>query len=96
MFARSLKAVLSKIMVLAVSFCVCTSSATVGLTESPIQDQGVSGFCAFYSMIAYLEQRHYKVYGEYLNLSEEYLALIHLAYQIMRGVDDVDTGVDSP
>ena len=67
-----------------------TAKDTGIVTTSP-ENQRASAFCWAYAIVAHIEQRHYEQTrgatrgGFRLNLSEEYLGMIHLTNQLIEG-----------
>ncbi len=89
-------------LVLALAGCKSPGSPEATLSDSGIsvsapRDQQATAFCWSYALVAHIEQRYYELTrgtdrgGFRLDLSEEYLGLIHLANQLTQG-KPVDEG----
>jgi hypothetical protein len=67
-----------------------------GIVTTPTESQGGSAFCWSYAIVAHLEQRHFeRTRGETrggfrLNLSEEYLGLMHILAQLVESRSSAD------
>jgi hypothetical protein len=70
--------------------------ADAGVVTTPARSQGATAFCWAYAVIAHVEQRYYEQTrgvsggGFRLDLSEEYLGLMHMMEQLVAGVPVVE------
>jgi hypothetical protein len=68
-----------------------SESSDTGIVTTQTRNQGASAFCWAYATVAHIEQRYYEQTrgpnrgGFRLDLSEEYLGLLHLAGQLTSG-----------